>query len=235
MSISSVSSSSSLAGATRPDPSEFLQKMFARLDGDGDGKVTRDEFTTAMEKRLGANASASGDAPDAASVFQKLDSDGDGGINLSEFKTAMETMRASRGGGGGPQGAGGPPPPPPSGGGEESSASEDAQQVFDAMDTNKDGMVSSDELLAALKKKAEERAEALGQSTGATTTTPTDADFQKAFDAIDTDGDGSISQAELTTLFQQLRGPHHGERTGYRADGEPSYEGAVGDNLSTTA
>ncbi|MBX3737186.1 MAG: EF-hand domain-containing protein [Candidatus Didemnitutus sp.] len=230
MSISSVSSSSSLAGATRPDPSEFLQKMFARLDGDGDGKVTQDEFVTAMEKRLGANASAASDTPDAASVFQKMDSDGDGGIDLGEFKTAMETLRTARHGGGGPQGAGGPPPPPPPGESEESSASEDAQQVFDAMDTNKDGKVSADELLAALKKKAEERAEAVGSS-GAT---PTEADFQKVFAAIDGDGDGSITQAELTTLFQQLRGPRHGERTGYGADGEPSYEGAVGENLSTS-
>lgn len=231
MSISAVSSSSSLAGATRPDPSEFLQKMFARLDGDGDGKVTQDEFTTAMEKRLGANAAASGGATDAATVFQKMDSDGDGGINLGEFKTAMETLRAARGGPGGPNGAGGPPPPPPPGGGDEAAASDDAQEVFDAMDTNQDGQVSAEELLAALKKKAEERAETVGASGAA----PTEADFQQAFDAIDTDGDGSISQVELTTLFQQVRGPHHGERTGYRADGEPSYEGAVGDNLSTTA
>lgn len=237
MSISSVSSSTSLAGATRPDSSEFLQKMFARLDGDSDGKVTQDEFTAAMAKRFGSSEAAGGDRPDAATVFQKMDTDGDGGINVSEFKTAMETMRAggSQGGPGGARGAGGPPPgPPPSGGGDDASASEDAQQVFDAMDTDKDGKVSAEELLAALKKKAEERAEAAGKSADASATAPTDADFERAFAAIDSDGDGSITEAELTTLFQRVRGPHHGEHTGYRADGEPSYENPVGENLSTT-
>ena len=50
--------------------------------------------------------------------------------------------------GGGQQGA--PPPPPPNEGGLMSSDSTSTSQIFDAMDTNKDGTVSTEELMAAL-------------------------------------------------------------------------------------
>jgi Ca2+-binding EF-hand superfamily protein len=230
MSISSISTSAS--ALARPDPAEFAQKMFARLDGDSDGKVTQDEFTSAMEKRFGKtdDASATG-RPDAATIFQKTDGDGDGAITLEEFTTAFKAMRSSGGGqaGGGPQGAGGPPPGPPSGPPPSgASAAEEAEQVFDEMDTDKDGKVSAEELLAALKKKAEEN----GQSTDATNTSGASSaspDFEKLFAAIDTDGDGSVTQAELTSLFEALRPPRE-PHNGYAADGSPSDEAAIGSN-----
>lgn len=241
MSITSISTANSAGASARPDTSEFLQKMFARLDGDSDGKVTQDEFSTAMEKRFGKSdeASASG-RPDAATIFQQTDSDGDGGITATEFETAFKAMRASKSNGGdsaqGPRGAGGPPPgPPPSGGpggSSGASAAEEAEQVFDEMDTDKDGKVSAEELLAALKKKAEENEKATGASKadGAT------SDFAELVAAIDADGDGNVTQSELTDLFEQMRPPHGAnEPFGYDATGKRSADAAVGDHLSTVA
>lgn len=236
MSIPSINTANSTGALARPDPGEFLQKMFARLDGDGDGKVTQDEFSTAMEKRFGkTDATSAAGRPDAATIFQQTDSDGDGAITATEFETAFKAMRASGTGAGGgtqgPRGAGGPPPgPPPSGGQGGASAAEEAGQVFDAMDTDKDGKVSAEELLAALKKKAEEN-DPSTDATGATGATP---DFEKLFAAIDTDGDGSVSKDELTSLFEQLR-PAREPHARYAADGSPSEEAAVGSNIATTA
>lgn len=90
MSISSLTVSQT--GASRPDPAEFLQKMFERIDRDGDGKVTEQEFTTDMAKRFSSDASASG-RPDATEIFKQADGDSDGEINLTEFKAAMKSMR----------------------------------------------------------------------------------------------------------------------------------------------
>jgi len=68
--------------------------------------------------------------------------------------------------GGGQQGA--PPPPPPNDSGSTSSESTSTFQVFDAMDTNKDGTVSTEELLAALG----------GENSGESSSSSTSASLQ---------------------------------------------------------
>ncbi len=222
MSISSLTASQT--GASRPDPAEFLQKMFERIDRDGDGKVTEQEFTTDMEKRFGSDASASG-RPDAAEIFKQADGDSDGAIDVSEFKEAMKSMRQqSAATQGGQPPAGGPPP----GGG---SGAAKAEEVFDEMDTDKDGKVSLEELLAALEKKQEDGA--TGGSSAAVDKFATEV--KELFQSADADGDGSITQTELASLFEQLRPPHDQERSGYAADGTPAYATEIGANLSTVA
>ena len=196
--------------------------MFARLDANGDGKVTLEEFSTAMAKRFGTTGSA--DRPDAATVFQKTDADKDGSITLDEFKSAFKAMRPPSAGG--PQGAGGPPP---SGGKGDAAASAETQKVFDEMDTNKDGKVSLEELTAALKKRAEENR----QPTDGTSASESASETKTLFAAVDSDGDGSITQQELTSFFQQLAAQRSGTE-GYNADGSPKDTAPIGYNLETT-
>lgn len=74
------------------------------------------------------------------------------------------------------------------------SASDIAQTLTDALDTNGDGVVSQDEIQAALK--------AAGNN----------SDISKAFADIDTDGDGSLSKDELTAAVQKGMDAHRHHR-----------------------
>ncbi len=221
-----ISSTSSVQSAAAADNSDFIQKMFARLDADGDGKVTSDEFSTAMQKRFGKTENTDGTGrPDPAEVFKKMDADGDGTINVTEFKAGMEAMR---------QKGRGQMPPPHGGGIWPPSAEDEATQVFDQLDTNKDGTVSLAELLAANDKDSDSDA---ADGTSATDSTKTAA-FEDFFKAADADGDGSISHDELVSLFEQLRKnaeEAHRTHSSYAADGSTPSSSATGDNLDAVA
>ncbi|WP_460528260.1 EF-hand domain-containing protein [Chitinimonas naiadis] len=150
------------------------QKLFKKLDGDGDGSVSETEFA-----ELTKNAPKLPEGVEAPS-FSGFDSDGDGKLTQSEFSegskkleeqlhSQFESMRAQ----GGPSGP--PPGPPPGGQGEgldkdtitslakstsssnptASSKLADLAENFDAADANEDGKVSIEELLAYEDKKQE--------------------------------------------------------------------------------
>ena len=196
--------------------------MFDRLDGNGDGKITQEEFSSAIEKRLGKSAATSSDAPDAASIFKKMDTDSDGAINVGEFKAAMSALRQQ----GGPAGGAGGPPPAGA-----ASTEEDTNQIFDELDTNKDGVVSMAELLASLKK------DDTGKTAG-TGKTDDQARLEKLFAAVDGDGDGAISKSELSSFMDQMRKLMDSEReafASYRGDGTAAGATTVGENLSVDA
>lgn len=109
------------------------QKLLQDMDSDGDGKVSKQEFT-AMGEKMKANGprhAELGDAkapkganaptpPSPDDMFAKADKDGDGSLSVTDLSAMMaehETHAAARGGS--PQGAGGPPPGggrPPGGG-----------------------------------------------------------------------------------------------------------------------
>ncbi len=76
------------------DHAQRRQEMFAKIDSDGDGQFSLEEFEAAKP----ANAPA--DAPAAADIFSEIDADGDGFVSEDEFAAAP------------------PPPPPPPGGGK---------------------------------------------------------------------------------------------------------------------
>ena len=61
---------------------DALADLFARLDGDADGRVSKSEFEAALGAG-GSNVAA------ADRVFGKMDADGDGAISLDEFSTAL--------------------------------------------------------------------------------------------------------------------------------------------------
>jgi Ca2+-binding EF-hand superfamily protein len=74
------------SGSTAPAPmsrSDALKDLFAQVDADGDGKITKSEF----ENALGAGGTNLAQADD---VFSKLDRDGDGSVSLDEMASALK-------------------------------------------------------------------------------------------------------------------------------------------------
>ena len=77
--------SQSSAGSTTASKSRSaaLKDLFGQIDGDGDGKISKSEF----ESALGAGGT---NLAQADSVFGKLDKDGDGSVSLKELGSALK-------------------------------------------------------------------------------------------------------------------------------------------------
>ena len=102
-------------------------EMYDKMDADGDGAVTQEEFVAARPDDVTEEM--------AANLYNSFDTDTSGSLTESEFETAMNQAPP-------------PPPPPPGGGGGMGSSTEDSQ-TFSELDTNQDGVVSAEELAAA--------------------------------------------------------------------------------------
>src|SRR5712671_1055164 len=84
--MSALLAAQSQSGSAAPAPmsrSDALKDLFAQVDADGDGKITKSEF----ENALGASGTNLAQADD---VFSKLDRDGDGSVSLDEMASALK-------------------------------------------------------------------------------------------------------------------------------------------------
>ena len=116
---------------------------------------------------------------DLHAEFAALDSDGDGGLSTDEISTAISNAASDSAS---TQAMRGPPPgPPPSGGAGGSSG------VFESLDANQDGVVSTEELVAA-------------NGSDSTDASSAASDLIKA---ADQDGDGSLSGGEFYAMLDQ--------------------------------
>lgn len=85
---------------TSSSPTDALKDLFAQIDTNGDGKITKAEF----EDKLGAGGT---NIQAADNVFDKMDTDGDGSVSMNEMATALKDkggahhVHHSGGGGGG--------------------------------------------------------------------------------------------------------------------------------------
>jgi Ca2+-binding EF-hand superfamily protein len=85
--MSALLAAQSQSGSAAPAPmsrSDALKDLFAQIDADGDGKITKSEF----EDALGAGGTNLVQADD---VFGKLDKDGDGSLSLDEMASALKS------------------------------------------------------------------------------------------------------------------------------------------------
>ncbi|KRR25095.1 calcium sensor EFh [Bradyrhizobium lablabi] len=83
--------SQSSTGSTTASKSRHnaLKDLFGQIDGDGDGKISKEEF----EEALGAGGT---NLTNADSVFGKLDKDGDGSVSLKELASALRPGKGHR-------------------------------------------------------------------------------------------------------------------------------------------
>lgn len=112
-----------------------VSEMFSRMDTDGNGSVSKEEFLAAKPKGISEDQ--------ALALYDSIDTEGSGSITSEQFE---ESMKA----GPGAQAGAGAPPSPPGGGGGSS-----ATETYDTLDTNQDGVVSIAELMAGLTEQAE--------------------------------------------------------------------------------
>jgi Ca2+-binding EF-hand superfamily protein len=148
-----------------PDPS----KLFSKLDADGDGNVTREEFVAGRPDHVSEK--------EAGKLFDKLDKEGSGSLSQSQFETALKE-------------AGPPPPPPGMAAGAppaDGKGGSNSNQVFDELDTNKDGKVSMSEWLAGKPAEVSEE------------------DATAMFEAMDTEGTGSLTKEQLAEGMEKNR------------------------------
>ena len=92
-----MSSIGNLAGGT-PDLATYLQhhkhgaadQLFAKIDTDGDGKISKQELEAAFKAHGGT-------AEQADAMFAKLDTDGDGSVSKAEFVAGMRGRHHAQG------------------------------------------------------------------------------------------------------------------------------------------
>lgn len=160
--ISSLSSYGGGGGA------ELRQKIFKKLDANGDASLGKDELLSALGKSSDSDSASSSDGLDK--LFSVLDKDGNGSISQAEFN---------------------PPPPSRFDPGmaqallsqQEGSQEPSAADMFAKVDTNGDGSVSQDELAAMLENGPG------GQQSSDT--------VSELFSKLDSNGDGGLSVDEL--------------------------------------
>lgn len=129
--------------------------IYAVMDADGDGSVTEAEFITARPDDVSKE--------DAAVLYATIDTEGTGSITEEQITESMP----------------GPGGPPPGGMPPEGASSE---EIYDALDSNEDGMVSIEEFLAGRPEDVtEEQATVL-------------------FESLDTQGTGPITEEQFAAL-----------------------------------
>ena len=143
--------------------------IFAEADADGDGLLSETEFETLMSS-MPAPPEGAAEEQDTSAMFADTDTDGDGLVSIEEFEAAA------------PQG----PPPPPAGGMMVESDEEDetttledflasvtaddeaTTAVFNYLDTDEDGTVDIDEILAAFSQNVSAMYSLIQDSSSAT-------------------------------------------------------------------
>ena len=168
------------AAHRRPSASE----MFSKMDANGDGSVSKDEFLAARP----ANVSEQ----QALALFNSIDTQGSGSISLAQFTDHLQAEDA------GNQSANAAPPPV--GGGDSAQA-----KTYDPLDTNKDGHVSLQELLAGLYQSPSDDQNAAASSATTSNASPLDkllADLTKAVQAYDATSRAGSTSLDLASLLQ---------------------------------
>jgi len=112
-------------------------ELFASMDSDGDGAVTEAEFTASRPENMTEEQ--------AVALFNDIDTEGSGAISQAQFEAAL-TPQA------GAQAAGAAAAPPAGGGGS-------SEESYDPLDTNQDGVVDLQELMAGASGSSDEAAD----------------------------------------------------------------------------
>lgn len=163
-----------LHASETPAYSSRLSDLFSEADADGDGAVTQKELENVFTSRGGTSQQAD-------ALFAALDPQGTGTLTEDQFDSGMRELIARAHHAAAPSNAGtpnGPPGGPPS--------TQDLSDLFSSLTGGSDTLTKG----------------ALEQAFVAEGGTADQADT--LFDQLDTDGTGSVSQAEFVSGLQQL-------------------------------
>jgi len=170
--------------------SSSISELFSSIDTDGDGQISKTEYSSFADQFATSTASAlisaqegtEADGTEASALsFEDVDANGDGAISEDELASAL-------------------PPPPPDGG-----MSASLSDLFSAIDTDGDGAISEDELETALASLQTDTDEAATETASSTTASPSSASTggagaaggsSETYDPLDTNEDGVVSAAE---------------------------------------
>lgn len=193
---------STISGMPAFDPgmlSKLREKMFTKIDADGDGSLTRTELEAAAPK--------DGKGPDASRMIEDFDADGDGALSKTEmdagFKKIDDKMRSAF-----LQ--------------MQEQASEDSEELFAALDSDGDGSISKTELEAGKETLKEAFGPPPGRGPGGpppmgaadqeededdddTSSTSSSSTTSKVFDELDTNEDGTVSASEFAAGMDKVR------------------------------
>jgi len=136
-------------GMQRPDPSKMADKLFSKLDTKGQGYIEKSDLQSAFDQVLSKT-------PSVDDIFKALDGDGDGKVTKQEMSGSvqkladqligqLQSMRMSGKGGMSESDIGSMAE---SATGSASQMLNDLARNFDAADTNQDGNISAQELMA---------------------------------------------------------------------------------------
>lgn len=197
-----------------------FEKMFTRIDTNGDGTVSKDEFVAGAPDDLGAEK--------AGALYDTLDSEGTGALSQSDLASAFQQMAVTMQAG----------MIQAQSVGADGGSTPDASDLFAKLDTDGDGSVSKDEFVAGrpddvseddatalYEKLFGEDTESVDSETFVAGMQPPPAggggggDSDEVYDALDTNKDGVVSRAEFlagrpddvsedeaTSLFESLAG-----------------------------
>jgi len=87
-----ITMNQSIAQESKDQTAQNSDKMFLRMDANGDGVIDKAEFTAAKEKR----EEKTGKEIDSEKQFAKFDTNSDGHISKSEYDTRKAEMKARR-------------------------------------------------------------------------------------------------------------------------------------------
>ena len=144
-------------------PSEISKQIFSQIDTNSDGAIAKTEIVDLIQQNMDTIVNG---------IFGKFDTDQDGIINQIESDSGMAKLGQEMKNIGGILAASGSPHPVP------------PEKVFDMADTNKDGVVSKEELAGAI------------QNGGI---------IDNLFSKVDSNTDGLISFTEGDTLRKQIQ------------------------------
>ncbi|KVI03479.1 probable calcium-binding protein CML36 [Cynara cardunculus var. scolymus] len=140
-----------------------LVHAFRIMDTDGDGRITRAELEALLSRIGGAEPLS----PEELSLMlNEVDRDGDGSISLEEFCVISSAF--------------GPP-----------SCDEELRGTFEFFDTDRDGLITADELFSVFKSIGG------GQCTL--------EDCRRMISSVDKNGDGFVCFEDFTRMMEQQR------------------------------
>lgn len=202
--------SANWATAAEERNARMKERLFAKADADGSGKVDGEELKTLLAKVAERSGQDLGDADE---LLAQMDSDGDGSLGSDELDAGMRSLLPQPGstvefaqrreGQGGPEGLRPPPPPDRAQAASEADSTELGEalsQLIKAVDSDGDSSISDSEML----RLGEALAKALEQGVAEQVAAAEAADGSEAPDTGTGTGQPANDAQRMTALIQRL-------------------------------